>query len=168
MKIILLLLTFISLYTAQLPQCQARIPYSWLNIGGLTPDQQIGSAYYVYGRPENTMIVKSGSGFSIYEASYNSELIVYYVYGGWNENGRIRAILCSEDNIATNLGIRVGMNKNDVLYAYGEPDRAFDEDNGSSWCYLSSSEDHPNMPLWFFFDKNDVIYTITAGDISYY
>lgn len=149
-------------------QCQARIPYSYLNIGGLTPDQQIDSAYYVYERPQDTLIVKSGYGYSIYEASYNSDLIVYYVYGGYNEPNRIRAILCAEDNIATNLGIRVGMTKNDVLYAYGEPDRSFDEDNGSSWCYLASSEDHPNMPLWFFFDKNDVIYTITAGDISYY
>lgn len=147
----------------------ARIPYSYLNIGGLTPDQNIHSAYGVYGRPTDNLLVKKGDGFSIYEASYDSELMVFYIYGGYNENWRIRAIVCAEDNIGTNLGIRVGMNKNDVLYAYGNPDRRFDENNGgSSWCYLSSSEDHPNMPLYFFFDNNEVIYTIVAGDIGYY
>ena len=155
-------------FLTALPQCQARIPYSYLNIGGLTPDQEINSAYYVYGKPDNALIIRSGPGYSIYEASYNSELMVFYVYGGWNEPNRIRAILCTEDNIGTNLGIRVGMTKNDVQYAYGEPDRSFDEDNGSSWCYLSSSEDHPNMPSWFFFDEHDVIYAIAAGDVSYY
>ncbi len=167
-------IVFIVLFSVMLYQSDtalARIPYGELNIGGLTPDQNIGSAYRVYGKPDDTLIVKNGNGFSIYEATYNSELMVYYIYGGYNENGRIRAIICSEDNIATNLGIRVGMTKNDVLYAYGEPDKSNWEDNGasgSSWCYLSTSEDHPNMPMYFFFDKNDVIYTIVVGDIGYY
>lgn len=148
---------------------EARIPYSFLNIGGLTLDQQINSAYYVYGRPTDTLIVKSYNGFSIYEATYNSELMIYYVYGGYSENGRIRAVLCAEDNISTSLGIRVGMNQNDVLFAYGLPDKTYDEpDGGTTWCYLSDSIDHPNMPLYFFFDQNNVIYTIVIGDISYY
>ena len=87
--------------------------------------------------------------FNINEVTYNSELMVYYINGGYNENGRIRAIICNEDNITTNLGIRVGMNKNDVLYAYGDPDRNYRETQGSTWCYLADSEDHPNMPLYF-------------------
>lgn len=148
---------------------QARIPYSFLNIGGLTPDQQIGSAYYTYGRPTDNLIVKSYNGFSIYEATYNSELMVYYVYGGYSEPNRIRAVVCAEDNISTNLGIRVGMTQNDVLFAYGLPDKTYDEPNGgTTWCYLSDSIDHPNMPMYFFFDKNNVIYTMVIGDISYY
>lgn len=94
--------------------------------------------------------------------------MVYYINGGYNENGRIRAIICSEDNITTNLGIRVGMNKNDVLYAYGNPDRDYKETQGTTWCYLADSEDHPNMPLYFFFDNQDIIKTIVVGDIGYY
>ena len=152
-----------------LPTAQARIPYSFLNIGGLTPDQQINSAYYVYSKPTANLIVKSYPGFAIYEATYNSKLMVYFVYGGYNENGRIRAVVCAEDNISTNLGIRVGMTQNDVLFAYGLPDKTYDEPGGgTTWCYLSDSIDHPNMPMYFFFDKNNIIYTIVIGDISYY
>lgn len=151
-----------------MPTGQARIPYLYLNIGGLTPDQQIGSAYYVYGKPTANLAVRSCNGFYINEATYNSELMVYYINGGWNENGRIRAIVCSEDNIATNMGVKVGMTKDTVWQVYGDPDRRFDETEGSSWCYLSSSADHPNMPLYFFFDDKDIIDTIVVGDIGYY
>jgi len=147
---------------------EARIPYTYLNIGGLTPDQQIDSCFYVYGRPTANLAVRNCNGFNINEVTYNSELMVYYINGGYNENGRIRAIICNEDNITTNLGIRVGMNKNDVLYAYGDPDRNYRETQGTTWCYLADSEDHPNMPLYFFFDNRDVIKTIVVGDIGYY
>ncbi len=165
---IICLVVFLCNFCIIVSPVEARIPYSYLNIGGLTPDQMINYAYRVYGKPTDNLIVKNGNGFSIYEATYSSELMVYYINGGYNENGRIRAILCSEDNISTNLGIKVGMTQNDVFYAYGEPDKEFSEINGSTWCYLSSSEDHPNMPLYFFFDKNNVIFTIVAGDIGYY
>lgn len=147
---------------------EARIPYTYLNIGGLTPDQQIDFCFYVYGRPTANLAVRNCNGFNINEVTYNSELMVYYINGGYNENGRIRAIICNEDNITTNLGIRVGMNKNDVLYAYGDPDRNYRETQGSTWCYLADSEDHPNMPLYFFFDNREVIKTIVVGDIGYY
>lgn len=93
--------------------------------------------------------MRNCNGFNINEVTYNGELMVYYINGGYNENGRIRAIICNEDNITTNLGIRVGMNKNDVLYAYGDPDRNYRETQGTTWCYLADSEDHPNMPLYF-------------------
>ena len=146
---------------------QARVPYSYLNIGGLTPDQQINSAYYVYGRPTANLAVRNCGDFYINEVTYNSELMVYYVNGGWNENGRIRAIVCSEDNIATNMGVKVGMTKDTVWQVYGDPDKRFRETDGSTWCYLSSSTDHPNMPMYFFFDDKDVLDTIVVGDIGY-
>ena len=44
----------------------------------------------------------------------------------------------------------------------------YNETQGTTWCYLADSEDHPNMPLYFFFNYNDVIFTIVAGDIGYY
>lgn len=147
---------------------EARIPYYYLNIGGLTPDQNIDSCYAVYGRPTGNLVVRNCGSFYINEATYDSQLIVYYINGGNNENGRIRAILCSEDNIATNLGIKVGMTQNDVLYAYGNPDKTYEETQGTTWCYLATSEDLPNAPLYFFFDKQNVIRTIVAGDIGYY
>ena len=150
------------------PLALARIPYSYLNIGGLTPDQVINYTYEIYGRPTDTLIVKSLDGFSIYEATYNSELMVYYISGGYNEDRRVRAIVCSEDTISTNRGIKVGMNSDDVLSSYGQPDKTYSETNGYTWCYYSSSEDHPNMPMYFFFDKNNTIYTIVVGDIGYY
>ena len=143
---------------------QARVPYSYLNIGGLTPDQQINSAYYVYGRPTANLAVRNCGDFYINEVTYNSELMVYYINGGWNEDGRIRAIVCSEDNIATNMGVKVGMTKDTVW----QVDKRFRETDGSTWCYLSSSTDHPNMPMYFFFDDKDVIDTIVVGDIGYY
>ncbi|WP_279223354.1 hypothetical protein, partial [Megamonas hypermegale] len=116
---------------------QARVPYSYLNIGGLTPDQQINSAYYVYGRPTANLAVRNCGDFYINEVTYNSELMVYYINGGWNEDGRIRAIVCSEDNIATNMGVKVGMTKDTVWQVYGDPDKRFRETDGSTWCYLS-------------------------------
>lgn len=170
MKKYLLLSVFFfigSLLCMVLP-AQARVPYSYLNIGGLTPDQQINSAYYVYGRPTANLAVRNCGDFYINEVTYNSELMVYYVNGGWNENGRIRAIVCSEDNIATNMGVKVGMTKDTVWQVYGDPDKRFRETDGSTWCYLSSSTDHPNMPMYFFFDDKDVIDTIVVGDIGYY
>lgn len=151
-----------------MPAVHARIPYSYLNIGGLTPDQQINSAYYVYGKPTANLAVRNCGSFYINEVTYNSELMVYYINGGRNENGRIRAIVCSEDNIATNMGVKVGMTKDTVQQVYGEPDKQFVETDGSTWCYFSSSADHPNMPLYFFFNDEDTIDTIVVGDIGYY
>lgn len=147
---------------------EARIPYTYLNIGGLTPDQQINSCYYVYGRPTANLAVRNCNGFNINEVTYNSELMVYYINGGYNEDGRIRAIVCNEDNIATNLGVKVGMSKDVVWSIYGDPDKHYKETQGTTWCYLADSEDHPNMPLYFFFDDKDVIKTIVVGDIGYY
>lgn len=163
-----ILLFSFTIFMSNFTHVEARIPYSYLNIGGLTLDQDISACYYVYGSPTANLAIKNCDGFNIYEATYNSQLMVYYINGGYNENGRIRAIICSEDNIATNLGIKVGMTKNDVLYAYGEPDKTYTETQGTTWCYLADSEDHPNMPLYFFFDYNDVIFTIVVGDIGYY
>ena len=170
MKKYLLLGFFICLssFFVMMPNAMARIPYSYLNIGGLTPDQKIDSAYYVYGRPTANLAVRNCGDFYINEATYNSELMVYYINGGWNENGRIRAIVCSEDNIATNMGVKVGMTKDTVWQVYGNPDKKFAEINGSSWCYLSTSTDQPNIPLYFFFDAKNVIDTIVVGDIGYY
>lgn len=159
---------FCSVFICNMFSVQARIPYTYLNIGGLTPDQQINASYYVYGTPTANLAIKSCGDFNINEVTYNSKLMVYYINGGYNENGRIRAIVCSEGNIATNLGIHVGMTQNDVLYAYGEPDEKYQEKQGTTWCYLANSQDHPNMPLYFFFDNHEVIKTIVVGDIGYY
>lgn len=46
---------------------EARIPYTYLNIGGLTPDQQIDACFYVYGRPTANLAVRSCDGFNINE-----------------------------------------------------------------------------------------------------
>ncbi len=115
--------------------CFAQISTDDLLIDGLYPGQPWSEVVAKYGQPSFESLNADRSMDYVYDLKSGQFFLQ-------KENERLTFIAVTSNKLmSTARGIRLGSTKNDVLNAYGNPDKVFDDNTGNlSLTYLTGKE----------------------------